>query len=271
MQTKFDQAFARLAPIQDYVVLRPMQLEELKIFESKLRHELPRCLRHYYEKVGLFEDLTHYGSCDYETYERIETIIEFTEWLPEALRKDITIPFGQDAVLDEIYVVAATPCDQMYSYDRHADKIHPLGNFCDWFEQTVNRALSTIDHRPPNSQKRWCVQFAFECSSEAPVLAAFATLAELTNVSSQWRVIGTSRSNVTSAELTYTWDKKHLVLHRSTCPEWKQPRFFVDYSEPVLLYPERSVIRQLHAAFEKAGTFRYERIDYGPLRELDTA
>jgi len=271
MKTQFDQALARLAPIEDHVLLGPMQPDELQILESKLGQELPHCLRHYYESVGPLEDLTTYGSCDYEMHGSIEDIIQSTEWLPEALRKDMAVSFAIDVVSDEIYVVGATPCDQMYSYDRRADKIHPLGNFCDWFEQTVDRVLATIDHRPPNSQKRWYVQFAFECSSEAPVLAAFATLAELTNVSSQWRVIGTSRSNVTSAELTFTWDKKHLALHRLTCPEWNQPQFFVDYSEPVLLYPERSIIRQLNAVFEKASTFRYQRIDYGPLRELDTA
>jgi hypothetical protein len=261
MISRIDAAIAKLEPIKDRVLLRPLDEPEVIRLEGEIG-PLPSCLRRYYQRVGIFEDLTSYGASEFEVQHRFEAITDFAESLRDEVGDPSAVPFGDDGAGNQIYVTPVTPCDRLFFFDRETRQVSEVGPFCEWLENTVAAALATPDARAPNMTKRWYVQFSFEGPSEVPILSAFGRITDV-SPSNDWRITGTSPANVTSAELPFLWGSQRLVLKRLTYPSWQFPHFFVDYSEPVLLPAAVSVIRVLDAMFEADQSLRYKRVDYG--------
>ncbi len=253
---------SRLEPISDKVTRRPLSEEEIQAIEAAVGMPIPSCAREYLRTIGLFQDLTTYGTSEYEVLDRLELFREDRKFLVQKFGQSAEnlFPFAGNGAGDIIAIAEGPEGGMLFFADHETLEIKKVGPFCDWLSSLVETAL--IKERPANTEKKWCVQFSFRMSSPDPILAL---MRQLETVSlGEWSEPKISPSDVHSSEAALDFGKERLILKRSEYRTWEQPMFSFDYREPVDLAGSDSVIRKLDAAFREAGP-GYKLVDYGPL------
>jgi hypothetical protein len=253
---------SRLEPISDKVVRRPLAEEEILALEATVDMPLPACVRDYFRTIGLFQDLTAYGTADYEVFDHLDQFRKQREYLTANFDKSTVnlFPFADDGAGNVIAVAGGTENDTLFFADHETHELRRIGSFCDWLSSVVDAALNT--ERPANAEKKWCVQFSFRVSGPEPILTVIRQFGAVNM--GEWSDPKTLPSKVNSSEAPLDFANEELILKRSQYHTWEQPMFAFDYSEPVDLPPSASVIRKLDASFQRAG-LAYKLVDYRPL------
>jgi len=212
--------------------------------------------------MGLFQDLTAYGTSEYEVLDCLDQFRKDREVLVKNFGQSAAnlFPFAGDGAGDIIAVAEEPEGGMLFFADHETLEIKKIGSFCDWLSSVVESALKK--ERPANAEKRWCVQFSFRLSSPEPILTVMRQLG--TASLGEWSEPKISPSDVHSFEAPLFFGKDHLTLKRSEYWTWEQPMFSLDYNEPVGLAASNSVIRKLDAGFREA-SLAYTLVDYGPL------
>ncbi len=253
---------ARLEPISSSVVRTPLSAEEVHTLETTVGVPIPSCVREYLRTMGLFQDLTAYGTSEYEVLDCLDQFRKDREVLVKNFGQSAAnlFPFAGDGAGDIIAVAEEPEGGMLFFADHETLEIKKIGTFCDWLSSVVESALKK--ERPANAEKRWCVQFSFRLSSPEPILTVMRQLG--TASLGEWSEPKISPSDVHSFEAPLFFGKDHLTLKRSEYWTWEQPMFSLDYNEPVGLAASNSVIRKLDAGFREA-SLAYTLVDYGPL------
>lgn len=252
----------RLEPILDRVVRTPLREEEIHTLETTVGVPMPSCLREYFSIVGLFQDLTSYGTSEYEVLDRLDQFRGDRQLLVKNFGPSAAnlFPFAGDGAGD-IIAVAEAPEDGMLLFaDHETHEIRRIAPFCDWLSSVVEAALK--NERPANSEKNWYVQFSFRLPSPEPILKVMALLGAVSL--GDWSKPKISPSDVHSFEAPLIFGKDRLTLKRSEYRTWEHPIFFLDYNEALNFPASGSMIRKLDAAFRQA-IVNYKLVDYGPL------
>jgi hypothetical protein len=253
---------SRLEPVSDKVVRRPLAEEEIQALEASVDMPLPACVRDYFRTIGFFQDLTAYGTADYEVFDRFDQFRKQRDYLAANFDKSAVnlFPFADDGAGNVIAVAKGTEDDTLFFADHETHELRRIGSFCDWLSSVVDAALK--NERPANAEKKWCVQFSFRVSDPEPILTVMRQFGAVS--AGEWSESKTLPSKVNSSEAPLDFANEQLILKRSQYHAWEQPMFTFDYSEPVDLPPSASVIRKLDAGFQRAG-WAYKLVDYGPL------
>ncbi len=252
----------RLAPIADKVILRPLSEAELEALEASVGMPMPSCAREYFALAGIFEDLTAYGTSDYEVIDRPDQFPQDRQFLLKHFGQPAAdlFPFAGDGAGDIIAVAEGEEGGMLYFADHETAKIKKIGPFTDWLASVVSAALT--GRRPANTEKKWCVQFSFNAQSPASILAVLGQFGSV-NLGT-WSEPKVSPAKVYSSEAPLTFGQERLVLKRSEFHAWDKPKFYFDFEEPPNLADSASMIRKLHTSFRNAG-LDYKLVDYGPL------
>jgi len=253
---------ARLAPIRQQVVMRPLAEDEIAQLERQVGLSMPTALREYLGEVGLLQDLTSYGASGYELFERQEQFVEQRQNLLKNFGDGTAnlFPLADDGAGN---IVAATQMSEetlLFFCDHETGEIEELGTFNDWLAEVVDAALK--QDRPPNGEKVWCVQFSFRVPDAEPIVEVLHQF-DTANLG-EWTSKGATPAGVHSYEAPLAFGSKNIVLKRLEYHTWNQPMFSMDLEEPVALAPDQSRIRKLDSAFKAAG-LGYKLVDYGPL------
>ena len=253
---------SRLEPISDKVVRRPLAEEEIQALEAAANSSLPSSVRDFFRIIGLFQDLTAYGTSEYEVFDRFHQFRKQREYLVANFDKSAVnlFPFADDGAGNVIAVAEGPEDDTLFFADHETHELRRIGSFCDWLSSVVDAALK--NERPANAEKKWCVQFSFHVSGPEPILAVIRQFGAVSL--GEWSERKTLPSKVNSSEAPLAFGNEQLILKRSEYHTWEQPLFCFDYSEAVNLAPSVSVIRKLDASFQRAG-LAYKLVDYGPL------
>lgn len=251
-----------LGPISGKVVRRPLCDDEIQALEAVVGVPMPSCLREYFHAVGLFQDLTAYGTSEYEILDRSDQFRESRQLLVKNFGQSAAnlFPFAGNGAGDVIAVAKESSEGMLFFADHETLEIRQIGSFYVWLSSVVEAALK--NDRPANSEKKWCVQFSFRMQSPASIVAVMRELRPV-NLG-EWSKPKVSPSNVHSSEAPLIFGEEQLILKRSDYQTWEQPMFSLDYSEPVHLSLSDSLIRKLDTAF-RATHLPYKLVDYGPL------
>src|SRR5882762_646022 len=123
---------SRLEPISDKVVRRPLSEEELQALETAVGMQIPSCVRDYFSMVGLFQDLTAYGTSEYEVLDRLDLLRQNRQLLVKNFGESAAnlFPFAADGAGNMITASEATD-DVMLSFADHETlKVKGVGSFC---------------------------------------------------------------------------------------------------------------------------------------------
>lgn len=253
---------SKLDPISDKLVWRPLSEDEIQALEAVVGVPMPSCLREYFHAVGLFQDLTAYGTSEYEILDRSDQFRESRQLLVKNFGQSAAnlFPFAGNGAGDVIAVAEESSEGMLFFADHTTLEIRQIGSFYVWLSSVVEAALK--NDRPANSEKKWCVQFSFRMQSPASIVAVMRELRPV-NLG-EWSKPKVSPSNVHSSEAPLIFGEEQLILKRSDYHTWEQPMFSLDYSEPVHLSLSDSLIRKLDTAF-RATNLPYKLLDYGPL------
>jgi hypothetical protein len=270
MSESVQKLLAKLEPIQQRVVRRPLNEEALASLERETGLPIPACLREYLKQVGLFQDLTTSGASEYELFERAEEFPSSRKFLMEHFGKAGAelFPFAGDGAGNIIAAAPGRNCDRLFFADHETLELKEVGSFCDWLSSVVDAALS--NECAENSAKHWYVQFSFKVASPEPVLQVLQRFGAVEL--GAWTAKKVMPSGVETSEAPLKFCEDALVLKRSDFSSWETSLFFLDYNEPVTVSSGERRIQQLDAAFRQAG-LGYKLVDYGPLlkREVEAA
>lgn len=251
----------KLDPISDKVVRRPLSEDEIRAIEAVVDMPMPSCLREYFRAVGLFQDLTAYGTSEYEILNQLDQFRESRQLLVKNFDQSSNLfPFAGDGAGDVVAVAKESSEGMLFFADHETLEIRQMGSFYSWLSSVVEAALK--NDRPANSEKKWCVQFSFRMQSPASIVAVMRELRPV-NLG-EWSNPKVSPSNIHSSVAPLIFGEEQLILKRSDYQAWEQPMFSLDYSEPVHLSVSDSLICKLDTAF-RATNLLYKLVDYGPL------
>ena len=253
---------ARLGPIKDRVVCRPLSADELESLEQEVGLSIPSALREYFDVVGLFQDLTLYGHSEYEVFMRVDEFPQARNYLVRNFGQpaEELFPFADDGAGNLIAAKEGPAQVKLFFADHETMEIKEIGPFPEWLSSIVDAAVA--HGGSPNTQKKWHVQFSFRTATPAPILKVLRQFASVKL--GEWSSEGVSAAGVRSSAASLTLGKKQLVLKKSEYHTWTQPMFSLDFDEPASLAAADSRIHQLDAAFRAAG-LGYKLVDYGPL------
>src|SRR5882724_8164643 len=252
----------RLDPISDKVIRTPLREEEIQALEAAVGVSMPSCALEYFRHVGLFQDLTAYGTSAYEVLDHLDQFREARKLLLKYFGPSAAdlFPFAGDGAGDIIAVAEGAEGLMLFFADHETHEVKKIGAFCDWLSSVVETALKK--ERPRNSEKKWCVQFSFRAPAPDLILAVMRRVGTVSL--GEWSAPKVSPSDVHSSEAPLVFGKERLNLKRSEYRTWEQPMFSLDYSEPANLAASVSMIRKLDAEFRHAD-LAYKLVDYGPL------
>jgi hypothetical protein len=136
MSESVQKLLAKLEPIQQRVVRRPLNEEALASLEKETGLPIPTCLREYFKQVGLFQDLTTGGASEYELFERAEEFPSSRKFLMEHFGKAGAelFPFAGDGDGNIIAAARGRGCDDLFFADHETLELKEVGSFCDWLQ-----------------------------------------------------------------------------------------------------------------------------------------
>jgi hypothetical protein len=258
---------ARLDPVKDFVIRRPLTEQELKFLEQQVGLPMPSELHEYFSLVGLFQDLTSYGGSDYEVHERAEDFTLSRKFLVENFGREgaTFFPFAGDGAGDEIAVADIDGKLKLFFADHETLKISEVGIFSEWLTGVVDAALKR--RSPPNSEKKWCVQFSFKTTQPEPIIEILRQFAP--TKLGEWSEEKTMPSGVVTSEAPLTFGERQSTLKKLDLRHpWGTPMFSFDFDEPATIPSAESLIRRMDTTF-RGSNLGYKLVDYGPLAPDD--
>jgi len=253
---------ARLEPIKEKVFRSPMTEDELIALEREVGLAIPSCLREYFRRVGLRQDLISYKESEYEVFAHAEDFREQRQFLIKHFGSASTplFPFADDGAGDVVAVAEGKDCCRLFFANHETLKLTEIGTFCAWLTKVVDAVLK--QDLSFNSEKKWCVQFSFRVATPEPILQVLQRFGAAPL--GPWTERDVTPAGVRRSEAPLMVGQRQLTLKKSEYHTWTQPMFSFDYHEPATVPKENSMIRKFDEAFRAAG-LGYNLIDYGVL------
>lgn len=245
------------------MITRPLSKPELDSLEEQVGLPMPSELREYYSSVGLFQDLTSYGSSEYEVHERAEDLTLSRKSLVENFGREAArfFPFAGDGAGNEIAVAEVEGKLKLFFADHETLKITELGFFSEWVGGVLDAALQRRE--PANSEKKWGVQFSFKTPHPEAILEILRQFAPAKL--GGWSKEKAMPSGVYTSAAPLTFGERELTLGKTDLRHpWGSPMFSFDFDEPATMPPSESLIRRLDIAF-RGSDLGYKLVDYGPI------
>lgn len=267
MSTIIKEILSPLDPHWDRIIRRPMSTKEIKDLQKLVGVPVPELFRDYLAQVGLFQDLTSWGSSPIEMYTSPAEFASARQFLSDFLKPSAPelFPFGGDGAGNEFCLPTdpTVPC-RIHFFDHETGKVSRQKEFTVWLESVVKKVLRGIRKRPPNERKVWAVEFSLPGISFADLVGLLTSIGHVKQLDPEWMNSRTSPAEVTTTERRLEFNGEIVQVSRSEFADWDAPRTSFSMREPVLKGLERSQIRALDKLFKEKCP-RYRLGDYGPL------
>ncbi len=262
MKTDIQNIITRLKPYRDRVLCCPLTTEQIMDLEVKLNISFPDSFREFLALVGIFQDL-----CP----ELLETQADFEFEREFILRTTKTKPEMYFAFARDGYGNLQLLKDRMFQEEIIFKLSHASGRvratkvtFLQFVDKAVTKTIKRYKKLKLNTEKKWCVQFAFQCRSEIEVFETLQKHFTLERIDSPWSSPDISPAEVTKRSMKFVLDGIICILEKLEHNSWPSPNFFFNMEEPVLQVQKYSRITKLHETLT-ASRLDYKLVNYGIL------